>query len=308
MNLRLGGALLVVSALLFGVTRAGVHYAFVAVAAHSYPLTETVAQRIYIPSNQETFTRLQVESAIGRLTVAPGATEILSGTVLYNVAEFAPIVHSDVDGHRSQVMVRQRRDLNPTRLINMGERLNLWNLRVGTAVPYQSLALFLGAGQSTLDLAGVSARRVDAFLGTGEIQLDSTGGPFMTDEFALFVGTGEARVDLRESESISTTVEMGMGTILLDLRSDWQHDATVRVHQGLGNVTLILPEEVGVRVQVQGVGNVVVQGISRPSALERVEEGEGVYVNSLYATSPLTVEVTVERGMGSVRLLSALPE
>jgi hypothetical protein len=305
MNLRLGGALLTVAALLFGVTRAGVHYVFMAVAAYSYPLTEMAEQRIYIPSNQEAFTRLQVESAIGRLAVAPGATEILSGTALYNVAEFAPIVQVDQDGNRSQVLMRQQHDLDPTRLISMGDRTNAWDLRVGTAVPFQSLRLFLGAGQGTLDLGGVAAQQVAVFLGTGEVSLAATGAPFLTDELAVFVGTGEAHVDLRQSESISTSVEMGMGEIVLDLRSDWQHDGTVRVNQGLGDVTLILPEEVGVRVHVSGVGDTIAQGVSRPPV---ADEEKGVYANSAYATSPVTVEVTVERGMGSVRLLMSMPE
>jgi hypothetical protein len=94
--------------------------------------------------------------------------------------------------------------------------------------------------------------------------------------------------------------------LLVDLRADWQHDAHAIFESGIGNITLILPEEVGVRVLVQG-GIGAVEGVEL-AVLAVPEDVKGtVYVNTAYATSPVTVDLIAERGIGNVRLLTEEP-
>jgi hypothetical protein len=116
MTLRLMGALLAVALLLLGLTRVAVHYAFLAIAAYSYPIIDPVVETFRIPDDAATHRHVQVRSDVGTLHVTPGAADVLSGTAHYNVAEFAPMVQYDLDGAKSQVLMRHAHELEPARL------------------------------------------------------------------------------------------------------------------------------------------------------------------------------------------------
>jgi hypothetical protein len=350
MTLRLVGALLAVAILLFGLTRVAVHYAFLAIAAYSYPIVDPVVETFRIPEDAATLRRVQVESSVGTLHIAPGAADVLGGTAHYNVAEFAPSVQYDLDGAKSQVLMRHAHELEPARLIGLGERINDWDLALATQAPYTSLEMALGAGEATFDLSGitadhanlvlgtgelalttadapfvvgqltitvgtgeatydlggVTAQQVSLEVGTGEIALTTADAPFDTGELTVTVGLGEAQLDLRQSRFISATMSVGMGDLLVDLRADWQHDTHAVFESGVGNITLILPEEVGVRVLVRG-GFGAIETVEL-AVLAMPEEMDGtVYVNTAYATSPVTVDLIAERGIGTVSLLTAAP-
>ncbi len=350
MTLRLGGALLAVAILLFGLTRVAVHYAFLAIAAYSYPIIDPVVKTFRIPDDAAALRRAQVESEIGTLHVSPGAADVLSGTAHYNVAEFAPLVQYDLDGGKSQVLVRHAHGLETARLIGLGDRFNDWDLALATQAPYASLEMALGAGEATFDLSGVTAEHATLALGTGELALTTAGAPFAVgeltvavgaggaavdldgataervslavgtgdlalttagapldvDELKAAVGTGDAQLDLRQTRFMSLTTSVGVGDTLVDLRANWQHDAYARFESGVGDITLILPEEVGVRVLVRsGVGEVEAGELAALAAPE--DEKGTVYVNRAYATSPVTVDLIAEHGLGSVRLLTEEP-
>jgi hypothetical protein len=350
MTLRLAGAVLAVAILLFGLTRVAVHYAFLAIAAYSYPIVDPVVETFRIPEDAATQRRVQVESGVGTLHVRPGAADVLSGTAHYNVAEFAPLVQYDLDGARSQVLVRHAQELEPARLMGLGERINNWDLALATQAPYTSLEMALGAGEATFDLGGVTAERANLVLGTGELALATADAPFTVGELSVTIGTGEAtydlggvkaervsftvgtgeltlttadapfdigelavtvglgeaRLDLRQTRFISATTSVGMGDLLVDLRADWQHDAKAIFESGIGNITLILPEEVGVRVLVRGgIGAVEAAELAVLAVPEDVDGT--VYVNTAYATSPVTIDLIAERGIGNVSLLTEEP-
>jgi hypothetical protein len=306
MTLRLVGALLAVAILLFALTRVAVHYAFLAIAAYSYPIIDPVVETFRIPEDAATQRRLQVESRLGILDVTPGAADVLSGTAHYNVAEFAPLLQYDLDGAKSQVLMRHAHELELVRLISLGQRTNDWDLALATRAPYTSLEMALGAGEATFDLSGVTAEYANLALGTGELALTAADAPFAVGELTVTVGTGEAHVDLRQTHFMSATMSVGVGNLLVDLRADWPHDAHALFESGIGNITLILPEEVGVRVLVRGgIGAVEVVELAVLAVPEDVDGT--VYVNTAYATSPVTVDLIAERGIGIVTLLTEAP-
>lgn len=52
-------------------------------------------------------------------------------------------------------------------------------------------------------------------------------------------------------------VTNGAGSLTLDLRGDWQRDLDARIEGGVGEITVYLPEDRGVRVNVQqGIGEI----------------------------------------------------
>jgi hypothetical protein len=167
------------------------------------------------------------------------------------------------------------------------------------------LTVSVGTGEATYDLGGATAERVSLATGTGEITITAS-APIDIGELAVSVGLGKTHLDLRQSRLLSATVSVGLGEVLADLRADWQQDTHATFETGLGNITLILPEEVGVRVRVRGGFGIVEAAEFAVLAVPEDEEGT-VYVNTAYATSPLTVDVIAQRGLGNVYLLTEEP-
>ena len=116
----------------------------------------------------------------------------------------------------------------------------------------------------------------------------------MTSEIRVEMGAGNSNLELGDISLTNLRVDLGAGTSVVDLVGNWKHDVEARIESGVGNVTLRLPRNVGVRVSAEnGIGT-----ISAP-AFNKVG---GAWVNDAYGKSPVTVNVKVEGGVGRIVL------
>jgi len=117
-------------------------------------------------------------------------------------------------------------------------------------------------------------------------------------ELKLDMGAGRGELNLRGLGLTKLDVDMGAGDLTTDLTGDWKQDVNVRIEGGAGRATVRLPKGVGVRVRASGgIGSIDVQGLR--------SDGD-YYVNSAYGKSPVTMNVTVEGGVGQIRLIEEL--
>lgn len=108
------------------------------------------------------------------------------------------------------------------------------------------------------------------------------------------LGAGEGDLDLRGMDLRDVDIELGAGQVAVNLSGDWDRDFNVHLKRGVGEATLRLPSEVGVRVDVKSaLGTVVGLGLTR--------QGES-YVNDAYGESGVTIEVEVLGAIGSINL------
>ncbi len=118
--------------------------------------------------------------------------------------------------------------------------------------------------------------------------------PIVPTELNVEVGAGESELSLGGLTLTRLDVATGAGDATLDFAGDWRTDLTATVEGGAGELTLRLPREVGVWVEVNnGAGDIDADDFS---------EEDGVYVNEAYGTSPVTIEVRVEHGAGDIEL------
>lgn len=108
------------------------------------------------------------------------------------------------------------------------------------------------------------------------------------------LGAGESRLDLAEVDLRSLTVDMGVGELKLDLRGKRDRNLEVTIDGGVGSGTIYLPREVGARVRVDG-------GIGSVEAREFSKNGH-VYTNEAYGKSPVTIDISIDAGIGSIDL------
>jgi hypothetical protein len=121
----------------------------------------------------------------------------------------------------------------------------------------------------------------------------------LSQEVPLYVnvncGAGEAQLDLGSLPLRDVTVEMGVGKLDLDLRGEPKRDYNVRIHGGVGEAAVHLPSSAGVYAEASGgIGSIETPGLRKV---------EGHWVNDAYDRAKVRIHVSVEGGVGSIKLI-----
>ena len=87
---------------------------------------------------------------------------------------------------------------------------------------------------------------------------------------------------------------MGTGKVTIDLTGDWQDDLDATIRGGVSSLTLSLPRDVGVLIEVDtGVGDVDTSGLTN--------DGD-TYTNDAYGESDFTLRIDIDGGVGKINL------
>jgi len=108
------------------------------------------------------------------------------------------------------------------------------------------------------------------------------------------MGAGESDLDLDSLTLTGLELEMGAGKTTVDLTGDYGQDLDASIQGGVGEATVLLPSELGVRVRAEGgLGKINAHGLQR--------EGQA-YDNDAYGDSDVNLEVDVQGGVGQINL------
>lgn len=110
------------------------------------------------------------------------------------------------------------------------------------------------------------------------------------------VGIGQGNLRFAGLNLSRLEVDNGMGDTTVDLTGvNVQKSANVLINGGVGQVTIILPSDTGVRVTADGgLGNVNASGLT---------VNGNTYTNSTYGTAPSTINIDVKTGIGNIQLV-----
>jgi hypothetical protein len=113
-------------------------------------------------------------------------------------------------------------------------------------------------------------------------------------ELHVEMGAGESDLDLDSLTLTGLDLQMGAGKTTVDLTGDYGQDLDASIQGGVGEATVLLPSEVGVRARAEGgLGKINAEGLQR--------EGDS-YVNGAYGDSDVTLDVDVQGGVGAINL------
>lgn len=203
-------------------------------------------------------------------------------------------------GHESQII--DRKDARAVRmLVHMPEG----QLRVeGGAQHLLETDFFQGASWSAPSVD----YQVDNGIGTLTINQESASQLVgnsdnswklrLSDEVPLDLevdlGAGQGNLNLAKVDLTRLEVNIGAGQVNIDLTGERGKDLKAEIHGGVGEAVVRLPKNVGVVATVHGgLGAVDVRGL---------KEEDGGYVNDTYGKAPNTIRLTVEGGIGHIRL------
>jgi hypothetical protein len=222
---------------------------------------------VAVPQSDET--RLSLAFGAGKLTLSPGAKNLVDGTVVYNVEELKP----EIIKNENNVEIKQG-DLNgipPFR--NMK---NEWNLKLGESP--MDLVIVAGAYDGTLELGGLSLRSLEVKDGASNVNLTfSKPNPIEMSILRYATGASTVKlVGLGNANFSTLTFSGGAGNYTLDFSGEMQQDAVVTVDSGLGNVSLIIPDNVNAKVTVESAAvNINHSSAWSQNGRDYLQKGEG---------------------------------
>jgi hypothetical protein len=113
-------------------------------------------------------------------------------------------------------------------------------------------------------------------------------------ELEVDVGAGRGDLNLAKVDLTRLELNIGAGQANVDLTGERGKDLQADIHGGVGEAVIRLPKNVGVVATVHGgLGAVDVHGL---------KEEDGQYTNAAYGKAPNTIHLTVEGGIGHIKL------
>jgi uncharacterized protein DUF2154 len=204
-----------------------------------------VKESITVADPKSDETRLTLSFGAGKLTLSPGAQNLVEGTAIYNVKELKP----EILKNGNSIEIKQG-DFHT--LPAFDNLKNEWNLQVNDT-PID-LTVQAGAYEGNLELGGLSLKSLTVRDGASHVDLSFL-KPNQTEMALLRYETGASDVKLTglANANFSTlTFSGGAGNYTLDFSGELQRNATVTVESGLGNLSLVIPEDMDAVVTVEG--------------------------------------------------------
>jgi N-terminal domain of toast_rack, DUF2154 len=113
-------------------------------------------------------------------------------------------------------------------------------------------------------------------------------------ELKVDVGAGRGEFHLADVDITLLELNIGAGQAQVDLTGERAKDLLVKIEGGVGEAVVRLPKNVGVIATLHGgLGSIDVHGM---------KEEDGHYVNDAYGKSSKTIHLTVEGGIGQIKL------
>src|SRR5215203_2392937 len=113
-------------------------------------------------------------------------------------------------------------------------------------------------------------------------------------DLVVKMGAGESDLDLDSLTLTGVDLQMGAGKTTVDLTGDYAQSFDASIQGGVGEATVLLPSEVGVKAKAGGgLGTINAKG------LQTVGDS---YVNDAYGESDVNLSVEVQGGVGEINL------
>lgn len=133
-----------------------------------------------------------------------------------------------------------------------GKEAGALQLALSNRVPLD-LTLDLGAVDADLDLGGLRLNRLKVESGASDARIRfDTSNVVPMETLDLDVGVASLRAtNLANANAREIRVNARVGSVDLDLGGEWTQDVELRVEVALGGVTVRVPSDVGVKVDMQ---------------------------------------------------------
>jgi hypothetical protein len=244
-----------------------------------------IKDSITVADPKSSETRLDITFGAGDLSLSSGATNLVDGTVVYNVKDLKPVITTS-DGN---IEIEQG---NFEGIPPFDGMKNQWDLKLKHTP--MDLTVTAGAYTGTYDLGGLALKSLTVKDGAAHVELNFS-QPNKTEMSLFRYETGASNVKLTglaNANFNSMTFSSGAGDYTLDFTGTLKRDATVSASSGLSNLIVVIPEGVHANVTVEG-------GLANVSAGSSWSQNGNIYSQ---AGSGPTLTFIIKMGAGNLTL------
>ncbi len=238
--------------------------------------------------------RIRVQYAAGRVDVRGTSDPMLYGMHLrYDESRSVPLHRHDADQRSTSLGLESRG--TGMRGASSGESGEL-RLTLPRTVPLD-LDLEFGGTQSMLDLGEMSLTSLRLECGAADAMLLFS-RPNRVRMRDLEVNVGAADFTARQLANANADqirVRGGLGSVDLDFSGTWTHDLSVTTRLVVGKLTVHVPPDVGVRVELQRVA----AGFDHQGLVKR----DDAWYSANYESAPFKLRIRAETLFGGIQIL-----
>ena len=221
-----------------------------------------------VNKGKATFVNVEIAFLGGTIDVSSGSRELMDARFEYSDMDWKPEVEYRLKNKIGNLKVSMP-DIEGEININ-DEDLNQWDIRLNNDIP-MDLSIKLGGGEGYYDLSNLKMNSLEIRLGGGKLD-----------------------IDLKNSSLPRLDFKAVAGEATIDLSGRWHDDLDANFVCGFGELTLILPKNIGVSVKASGImGNVDAPGFSKDGS---------TYTNDVYRKTKVTLYIDIFGGIGNVNL------
>lgn len=185
----------------------------------------------------------------GKFSIKPSRDSVrYRATLKYDARALEPIYSYDADSGALRLGTRERQGSSG------GRRAGDLDITLG-AVGTLAIDVQASAAETQLDLTGLPITTLAVSSGASDtrVRFDRP-NPVRMKSLTLSTGAASILVDrLGNANADEIIVRSGVGEIELDMAGTWSHDSELRAEVTVGSLTIRVPSEVGVRVEVSRI-------------------------------------------------------
>jgi hypothetical protein len=203
----------------------------------------------------------------GTLNITSQAlNKLYSGDYKYKRPEWKPVIsYSEEDGTGYLSIISK--DESEERKYNSSDN-NEWDIRLNKDIR-NDLNIRMGAGSGKFDLAGSKLTRFDFQMAAGDVD-----------------------INLKNTSVPDLRIKAIAGKAVIDLTGEWHNDMHASVTGGIGELSFVLPEAVGARMEITGIlANIYAPGF---------EKNGHTYTNARYGNTKETMYIEIFGGIGEI--------
>ena len=233
---------------------------------------------------------VRVKYATGHLELSPASAPFLYEMDLRYDSDKATAVHTLEEGRVLTLGVERE-----SSIVKAGRSAdeNRMKLALSPAVP-MDLSLELGAVEAELDLGGLALTSLELHAGANatRVRFDTPNRVAMR---SLQVEAGAASIvlsNIANANAALLTVEAGVGSVELDFSGAWTSDLAASIEVAFGALKLLVPQDVGIRLDVGKV-------LARVST-EGLSSRDGALVSENWDTARYRLTVRAKTVFGTI--------
>lgn len=215
--------------------------------------------------------KAKIEMVVGSINLsAENIAQLIQAECVYYEEKWTPRFEYDVSKKIGELHISNREGVSDHDYDEDDQ--SEWTLVINDEIPAE-LSIYLGAGDATIDLEESKIEKLD-----------------------YEMKAGSCDIDLKNTSVPLLNINAIVGEATVDLSGRWENDLNAYIKGGVGNLTLILPDDYSIELKISGViGEVDTRGFRK--------EGKYYYRKKEDNTEVLYIEVHGGIGDVEVRLV-----